>query len=155
MPEEGVCLKDHEEMLTEDEFVQAAEVAAGLGMRKIRLTGGEPLVRKNVVGICARISKIPGIEEVCFTTNGLLLPKLGKDLVAAGATGVNLSLDTLRKEKFEYISRRPAPDDLLCGLKAALGAGFKKVKINAVLIGGVNDDEIEEEVKIFQNALDF
>ena len=144
MPEEGVCLKDHSEMLTEDEFVQAAKVAADLGMRKIRLTGGEPLVKKNVVGICARISKIPGIQEVCFTTNGLLLPKLGKDLVAAGATGVNISIDTLKKEKYEYISRRPAPEDLLCGLKAALDAGFEKVKVNAVLVGGLNDDEIED-----------
>ena len=144
MPEEGVCLKDHGDMLTEEEFVQAAEVAASLGIRKIRLTGGEPLVKKNVVGICAGISKIPGIEEVCFTTNGLLLPKMGKDLASAGAAGVNLSVDTLKKEKFEYMSRRPAPDDLLAGLKAALDAGFRKVKINAVLIGGFNDDEIED-----------
>ena len=148
MPEEGVCLKSHDEMLTEDEIVQAAEVAAELGVNKIRLTGGEPLVKKSIVGICARISKIPGFEDICLTTNGLLLPKLGKDLVAAGATRVNLSLDTLKKEKFEYISRRPAPDDLLCGLKAAMDAGFKKIKINAVLIGGVNDDEIEDLAKL-------
>ncbi len=148
MPEEGVCLKDHSEMLTEDEFVQAAEVAAGLGIHKIRLTGGEPLVKKNIIGICARISKIPGIEDIGITTNGLLLPKLGKDLVAVGATRVNISLDTLKKEKFEYISRRPAPEDLLGGVKAALEAGFKKVKVNAVLIGGVNDDEIEDLAKL-------
>ncbi len=144
MPEEGVCLKDHDEMLSEDEFIQAAEVAAGLGIRKIRLTGGEPLVKKNIVGICARISKIPGIKDIGITTNGLYLPKMGKDLVAAGVTRVNVSLDTLKKEKFEYISRRPAPEDLLCGVKAAFDAGFKKVKVNAVLIGGVNDDEIED-----------
>lgn len=148
MPEEGVCIKDHSDMLTEDEFVRAAEVAAGLGIHKIRLTGGEPLVKKNIIGICARISKIPGIEDIGITTNGLLLPKLGKDLVAVGATRVNISLDTLKKEKFEYISRRPAPEDLLCGVKAALEAGFKKVKVNAVLIGGVNDDEIEDLAKL-------
>ena len=148
MPEEGVCLKDHSEMLTEDEFVQAAEVAAELGIHKIRLTGGEPLVKKNIIGICARISKIPGIEDIGITTNGLLLPKLGKDLVAVGATRVNISLDTLKKEKFEYISRRPALEDLLGGVKAALEAGFKKVKVNAVLIGGVNDDEIEDLAKL-------
>ncbi|MBQ9912494.1 MAG: GTP 3',8-cyclase MoaA [Firmicutes bacterium] len=144
MPEEGVCLKDHSEMLTEDEFVQAAEVAAELGIRKIRLTGGEPLVKKNIIGICARISAIPGIEDIGITTNGLLLPKIAKDLAAVGVTRVNISLDTLKKDKFEYLSRRPAPEDLMGAVKAALEAGFKKVKINAVLIGGVNDDEIED-----------
>lgn len=148
MPEEGVCLKSHDEMLTEDEFVQAAEAAAELGVKKIRLTGGEPLVKKSVVAITARIAKIPGIEDIAFTTNGLLLPKLGKSLVAAGATRVNLSIDTLKKEKYEFISRRPAPDDLLIGLKAAMDAGFKKIKINAVLVGGVNDDEIEDLAKL-------
>jgi cyclic pyranopterin phosphate synthase len=144
MPEEGVCLKDHSEMLTEDEFVQAAEVAAELGIRKIRLTGGEPLVKKNIVGICARISAIPGIEDIGITTNGILLPKMAKDLAAVGVTRVNISLDTLKKDKFEYLSRRPAPEDLMGAVKAALDAGFRKVKVNAVLIGGVNDDEIED-----------
>ena len=144
MPEEGVCLKDHSEMMSEEEFVQAAETAAELGVRKIRLTGGEPLVKKNVVDICSRISKIPGISDIGITTNGLLLPEMGKALVSAGAKRVNISLDTLKKDKFEYISRRPAPEDLLRGLKSALDAGFEKVKVNAVLIGGVNDDEIED-----------
>ena len=144
MPEEGVCLRDHSEMMSEDEFVQAAEVAASLGVHKIRLTGGEPLVKKNVVDICRRISEVQGINDIGITTNGLLLPKMGKDLVKAGATRANISLDTLQKDKYEYISRRPAPEDLLCGVKAALDAGFNKVKVNAVLIGGINDDEIED-----------
>jgi len=143
MPEEGACLKEHSDMLSEDEMIMAAEAAVSLGIKKIRITGGEPLVKKNIIGICARISKIPGVDELCITTNGLYLPKMAKSLVAAGVTRVNISLDTLKKESFEYITRRPAPDDLLCGIKAAFDAGFKKVKTNTVLMGGVNDDEIE------------
>jgi len=142
MPEDGICLKGHEDMLSEDEFVCAAEVGAGLGIKKIRITGGEPLVKKNIVNICARIGQIPGIEEICLTTNGVLLPSMAQALADAGVSRVNISVDTLDKEKYHYISMRSAPDDLLGGMKAALAAGFKKVKLNTVLIGGINDDEI-------------
>lgn len=142
MPMEGVCKKAHEEMLTEDELVQAVEVAAGLGISKVRVTGGEPLVKKNIVSICRRIAAVPGIKELCMTTNGVMLPELARPLREAGVQRLNISLDTLDAEKYAYITRIGRLEDAIAGIEAALEAGFKKVKINAVLIGGFNDDEI-------------
>lgn len=143
MPEEGVCKKPHTEMLTEDEMIDAVEAAAALGVTKLRITGGEPLVKCNIVALCARAAHVPGIREVCITTNGVLLPKLAKGLRAAGVNRVNLSLDTLDPKKYAHITRVGTLEGALDGLHAALEAGFDKVKINAVLIGGFNDDEIE------------
>ena len=142
MPAEGICQKSHSDMLTEDEMITAVEAAASLGVRKLRITGGEPLVKKNIVSICRRAAAVAGIEEVCLTTNGILLPKLARDLKEAGVKRINLSLDTLNPEKYAYITRIGTLDDFMAGLHAALDAGFEKVKINAVLIGGFNDDEI-------------
>lgn len=144
MPEEGVCKRSHHEMMNEDEVVTAVEVAASLGIRKIRLTGGEPLVKRNILSICRRVAAVEGIEEVCLTTNGILLPQLGKQLREAGVKRLNLSLDTLDPEKYAYITRIGKLEQFRAGLEAALEAGFEKVKINAVLIGGFNDDEIED-----------
>ena len=143
MPEEGVCKRGHHEMMNEDEVVTAVEVAASLGIRKIRLTGGEPLVKRNILSICRRVAAVEGITEVCLTTNGILLPELGKQLREAGVSRLNLSLDTLDPEKYAYITRIGKIQQFQAGLEAALEAGFAKVKINAVLIGGFNDDEIE------------
>ena len=142
MPAEGVCLREHRDMLTEDEMITAVEAAASLGIRKLRITGGEPLVKKNIVSICRRAAAVEGIQEVCLTTNGLMLPKLAKDLKDAGVKRINLSLDTLDPEKYAYITRIGTLDSFMAGLNAALDAGFEKIKINAVLIGGFNDDEI-------------
>lgn len=142
MPEDGICKKNREEMLTEDEMIDAVKAAASLGIRKLRITGGEPLIKPNIVSICERSAAVPGIEEVCLTTNGVLLPKLGKDLVKAGVKRVNISLDTLDADKYAYITRWGTIDQALGGLESALEVGFEKVKINAVLIGGFNDDEI-------------
>ena len=143
MPADGVCKKDHNEMLTEDEVIQAVEVAADLGIHKIRITGGEPLVKKNIVSICRRTAQVEGIKEVCLTTNGLMLPELAKPLREAGVTRLNLSMDTLQPEKYAYITRIGKIEAFQAGLEAALEAGFEKLKINSVLIGGFNDDEIE------------
>ena len=143
MPEEGVCKRSHHEMMNEDEVVTAVEVAASLGIHKVRLTGGEPLVKRNIVSICRRVAAVEGIKEVCLTTNGILLPQLGKQLREAGVKRLNLSLDTLNPEKYAYITRIGQLEHFQAGLEAALEAGFDKVKINAVLIGGFNDDEIE------------
>ena len=143
MPEEGVCRRQHHEMMNEDEVVTAVQVAASLGIHKIRLTGGEPLVKKNIVSICRRVAEVEGVREVCLTTNGLLLPQLAKELKEAGVKRLNLSLDTLDAEKYAYITRIGQLEQFRAGLEAALDAGFEKVKINAVLIGGFNDDEIE------------
>ncbi len=144
MPEEGVCKRSHHEMMNEDEVVTAVEVAASLGIRKIRLTGGEPLVKKNILSICRRVAAVEGIKEVCLTTNGILLPQLARQLRDAGVKRLNLSLDTLDPEKYAYITRIGHLEQFQAGLKAALEAGFEKIKINAVLIGGFNDNEIED-----------
>ena len=142
MPEEGVLKKSHNDMLTEEEMVQAVRAAATLGVTKLRITGGEPLVKKNIVSICKNCAAVPGIREVCITTNGILLPQYAADLKTAGVTRVNLSLDTLDAQKYARITRWGSLDDAMAGLHASLNAGFEKVKINAVLIGGFNDDEI-------------
>ena len=148
MPEEGVCRKNHADMLTEDEFIAAVEVAASLGITKIRITGGEPLVRKNIVSICRRAAEVEGVKEVCLTTNGVLLPQLAKPLKEAGVKRLNLSLDTLDPEKYAYITRIGKMEAFKVGLDAAFEAGFEKIKINSVLIGGFNDDEIEALAKL-------
>ncbi len=142
MPEDGICKKSHEEMLTEDEIILAVRAAASLGIDKLRITGGEPLVKKNIVSICRRAAEVPGIRELCITTNGTLLPALAKPLREAGVSRVNISLDTLDAEKFHYISRCGDLTQAVAGIRAALDAGFEKVKLNCVLIGGFNDDEI-------------
>lgn len=142
MPEDGVCKKDHADMLTEDEIITAVEAAAALGITKVRITGGEPLVKKNIVSICRRTAAVEGIKEVCLTTNGILLPQLAKPLKEAGVKRLNLSLDTLDADKYAYITRIGKLNQFRAGLEAAFEAGFEKIKINAVLIGGFNDNEI-------------
>ena len=143
MPEEGICKKQHEEMMNEDEMIQAVEAAAALGITKIRITGGEPLVKKNILSICRRVAKVSGIQEVCITTNGVLLPEFAKPLKEAGVTRINISLDTMDSKKYAHLTRRGYYDKAMQGIEAALSSGFDKVKINTVLIGGYNDDEIE------------
>ena len=148
MPEEGVPKKDHAAMLTEDEMILAVEAAASLGITKLRITGGEPLVKKNILSICRRAAQVPGIREVCMTTNGLRLPELAAPLRSAGVRRLNISLDTLDPDKYAQITRCGVLSDALAGIHAALKAGFEKIKLNAVLIGGFNDDEIEEMAKL-------
>ena len=142
MPEEGVCKKRHEEMLREDEMIQAVEAAASLGITKLRITGGEPLVKKNIVSICRRAAAVEGIQEVCLTTNGILLPELAAPLKEAGVKRLNISLDTLDAEKYAYITRMGSLSQAAEGIRAAMDAGFEKVKLNTVLIGGFNEEEI-------------
>ena len=150
MPEDGICKKEHAQMLTEDEIVIAVEAAAALGITKVRITGGEPLVKKNIHSICQRTAAVEGIREVCLTTNGTLLPQLAKPLKQAGVKRLNISLDTLDPEKYAYITRIGRLDIFQSGLEAALEAGFEKIKINAVLIGGFNDNEIQDLAALTQ-----
>lgn len=143
MPADGICNKKrHEEMLTEEEMVMAVRAAASLGICKLRLTGGEPLVKKNILSICERCAAVDGIRELCMTTNGTLLPTMAGALKAAGVSRLNISLDTLDAEKYAAITRVGVLDEALRGIEAALDAGFAGIKINAVLIGGFNDGEI-------------
>ncbi|MBR7122590.1 MAG: GTP 3',8-cyclase MoaA [Oscillospiraceae bacterium] len=144
MPEEGVCKKSHSEMLTEDEIITAVEAAASLGITKLRFTGGEPLVKKNIVSICRRAAAANGIREICLTTNGIRLPELAGPLKEAGVKRLNLSLDTLNEEKYAYITRVGKLEAFRAGLDAALKAGFEKIKINSVLIGGFNEEDIPQ-----------
>jgi cyclic pyranopterin phosphate synthase len=129
-------------------MILAVEAAASLGITKLRITGGEPLVKKNILSICRRAARVPGIREVCMTTNGLRLPELAVPLREAGVRRLNISLDTLNGEKYAQITRCGVLSDALAGIHAALGAGFEKIKLNAVLIGGFNDDEIEEMARL-------
>ena len=98
MPEAGVCKKQHGDMLTEDEMIDVVAAAATLGVRKVRITGGEPLVKRNILSICRRAAAVPGIETLCLTTNGTLLPELAAPLRQAGVTRLNISLDTLQAD---------------------------------------------------------
>lgn len=142
MPEDGICKKDHSEMLTEDEMIAAVEAAASIGVKKLRITGGEPLVKKNIISICRRAAHVPGIEDLAITTNGIGLSELAAPLREAGVNRVNISLDTLDPEKYHRITRLGTLDKAWAGIEAALNAGFERVKINTILIGGFNEDEI-------------
>ena len=152
MPEEGVEKYSHEQILGVEEIVEIAGACAELGVRKIRLTGGEPLVRRGIVNICQEISAIPQIKELCMTTNGLLLKQYASQLKEAGVDRLNISLDTLQNDKYIQMTRCKSSDkpvDLVFeGIQAAREAGFENIKINAVLIGGFNDDEIPEFVDL-------
>lgn len=143
MPEEGVCQRGEDVLLTEDEMIMAVQAAASLGINKLRITGGEPLVKKNIVSICERASHVSGIEEVCLTTNGICMPRFARQLKDAGVSHVNISLDTRDTDKYAQVTRVGRLQDALSGIYAALDAGFTRVKLNTVLIGGFNDDEIE------------
>lgn len=148
MPPEGVRLKPREEILSYEEIVELARIFASLGVTKIRLTGGEPLVRRDVELLVASLSEMPGIEEVSMTTNGLLLEaKLGQ-LKSAGLTRLNVSLDSLRPDRFREIARRPGLESVLAGIHAAVDQGFEPVKVNCVVIRGVNDDELLDFVEL-------
>ena len=151
MPAGGVEKRRHEDVLTVEELDEIARSAGRCGIRKIRLTGGEPLVRRGIVDICARTAAAPGVEEVCMTTNGLLLPKLAPELRKAGLRRVNISLDTLSPELYRELTRVGNIEDAVAGLKAALD-NFETVKINAVLIGGTNEPEIRQMVYITKDA---
>lgn len=140
MPEDGVCQMSHEEILRIEDIERLVHVAAGIGIKSIRLTGGEPLVRKGVVDLVDAITDIDGIENVSMTTNGVLLPAMADDLKRAGLSRVNISLDTLDAEQFKRVTRVGKLEDTLAGIDAALESGFDPVKINAVTVKSLNQD---------------
>ncbi len=148
MPAEGICSLPHSQILTQEEMVMAVRACSELGVRKVRITGGEPLVKRNILSIVESVAAVDGIEAVAMTTNGTLLPPLAKELRRAGLQSINISLDTLDPEKYRRISRIGNLDEAMRGIESALSAGFDRVKINTVLIGGFNDDEIEELVAL-------
>ncbi len=143
MPEEGIRLKLHTDILSYEEITRVAEAAAGLGIRKVRLTGGEPLVRRNIAFLVHELKAVPGIGEVSLTTNGTLLAPLAGELKQAGLDRLNISLDTLDPVKYREVTRNGDISQPLAGICAAKEAGFARTKINMVLIPGFNDGEVE------------
>ena len=142
MPAEGVEFKPHSAILTFEEIERFVRVIAGLGVRKLRLTGGEPLVRRGVCRLVKMLSAVPGIAEVAMTTNGVLLAQYAGELSSAGLTRLNVSLDTLDRERFREISRRDDLAKVLEGIAAAQRAGFTHIKLNAVAIRGQSEDDV-------------
>ena len=140
MPEEGVCAMSHDEILRIEEIETIARVATRIGIKSVRLTGGEPLVRKGVVDLVQALHDMPEIENISMTTNGVLLPQMADDLKKAGLSRVNISLDTLDPEQFKFITRVGKIESTLKGIDAALEAGFNPVKINAVTVRSLNQD---------------
>ena len=138
MPAEGLAWLPRAEMLTDDEFVRLAEVFVGLGIRSVRLTGGEPLLHRSLVGLVARLAALTPRPELSLTTNGIGLSRSAGDLVRAGLDRINVSVDTLDRERFRELTRRDRLDDVLAGLAAAAAAGLTPIKVNAVLIRGSN-----------------
>lgn len=151
MPKEGVNKKCHEDIISFERIIEIVEAAVSLGIKKVRLTGGEPLVRKGITNICRDISSIKGIEELTLTTNGILLAKYAKELKNAGVNRINISLDTLRKDRFFAITRGGNLDDVIDGINEAKRVGFCKIKLNCVLVKGFNDDEVIDLINFAKN----
>ena len=141
MPHDFAAWLPNENLLTTDELITVIEVAVDEGINEIRLTGGEPLLRPDIVEIVARINAIKNAPKLSMTTNGLALAKLAKPLVDAGLERINISLDTLDRERFKTLTFRDRIHDVFAGIDAAREAGLKPLKINSVLLKGINDDE--------------
>lgn len=152
MPEEGIPFTARKELLTTDELLRVVRAGTGLGIRKIRYTGGEPLLHPDIVALIAGAASQPGIDSVHLTTNGVLLSRLAGELRQAGLSGVNISLDTLREDRFASITRRSELAAVLAGLEAAQTAGFESIKINVVALRGFNDDEIIDFAEMTRDA---
>jgi molybdenum cofactor biosynthesis protein A len=142
--------RPREEILTFEEIVRIAGLLAAMGIRKIRLTGGEPTVREGLETLIRLLAAIPGIEVMGLTTNGVRLVEMATGLRDSGITHLNISLDTLRRERFQEITRCDNFLAVRAGIDAAMAAGFQAVKLNAVVIGGVNDDELLDYVELIR-----
>jgi GTP 3',8-cyclase len=142
MPEQGVPKLSHDDMLSYEELLRVAREAVAIGIEKIRITGGEPLVRKGITGFFRDLALIPGLKELVLTTNGICLPEMSAELYRAGVQRLNISLDSLRAETFARITRGGDVLKVLKGLDTAEQAGFPPHKINMVVMRGINDDEL-------------
>ena len=148
MPSEGVKNMPHSEVLRYEEIVTVAQAAAAIGINKLRLTGGEPLVRLGLTDLIKMLSKIKGIDDIALTTNGTLLKQYASELKDAGLKRVNISLDSLKKDRYEYITRKGRLDDAMEGIEFAKEIGLDPVKINMVVIRGINDDEVTDFARL-------
>jgi len=144
MPAAGMPAIKHSDVLSYEELLQVAEAAVAIGVEKIRVTGGEPLVRKGIIPFLERLAIIPGLKRLVLTTNGILLPEMAEELRCAGVESLNISLDSFRPDTFSSITRGGDVQQVLKGIAAAEKAGFKLIKINVVVMRGVNDDEVAD-----------
>jgi GTP 3',8-cyclase len=144
IPDEDIEWKRKQELLTYEEILLVAEVAVGLGVEKLRLTGGEPLLRRDIEFLIENLARIPGVKDLALTTNAVGLKERAAALRSAGLTRITISCDSLKPETFKKITRRDALDSVLDGIEATLGAGFPPPKINCVVIRGLNDDEVAD-----------
>ncbi len=142
MPETGAPKMQHEDILSYEEILRIIRGLAALGVRKVRFTGGEPLARAGIIEMIAEAKRIPGIEYIAITTNGVLLPKMAAELKSAGIDGVNVSLDTLNGDTFSYLTRRNCLEEVHKGFAALEEIGIRNVKLNCVPIAGVNESDI-------------
>lgn len=144
MPADGVPMLTHDDVCSFEELARITGACCELGVSKVRLTGGEPLVRRGLPGLVRMLREVPGVRELAMTTNATLLAPVASELRAAGLDRLNVSLDSLRPERYAAITRGARLDDALAGLRAAGDAGFTGTKVNCVLMGGVNDDEVAD-----------
>lgn len=142
MPDENVRFRPRAEILTFEEIERVVRVLSGLGVNKLRLTGGEPLVRSHLDELVARLAAVPGIDDLALTTNGILLAERARALKEAGLQRLNVSLDALREETFQRIARRPGLDRVLKGIFVAQAVGFERIRLNAVAIRGITEYEV-------------
>lgn len=150
MPEDMAFLPQ-KQLMTDDELVSVVRAGAAMGIRKLRLTGGEPLVRPGLTKLVARLKELPGIEDIALTTNGIFLAEQAQELYRAGVNRINISIDSLKPDRFHQITRRGELQQVLAGIEAAFAAGFDPIKLNCVLVKGVNDDEILDFIRLTQD----
>ncbi|RTL39735.1 MAG: GTP 3',8-cyclase MoaA [Candidatus Melainabacteria bacterium] len=146
MPHEGIAWKKKDQLLTFEEIIRISRVFARMGVDKIRLTGGEPLVRRDLEVLIEQLALIDGVKTLAMTTNATLLKPLARHLKSIGLTALNISLDTLREERFAEITRRDDFYSVMDGLNEALEVGFDSLKLNMVVMSGINDDEVMDFV---------
>lgn len=148
MSEEGMNFVPHDEVLSYEEILHLVRVSVQAGIRKVRLTGGEPLIRKGFVSFLERLSQIHELDEITLTTNGVLLEEFAADIRNCGICRLNISLDSLKAERFHRITRRDCFEKTLAGIEAAERVGFSPIKINVVAMRGVNDDEVVDFARL-------
>lgn len=151
MPEKGVDKKSHKDILRYEDILKIVKAASMLGIKKVRYTGGEPLILRNIDKLIYETSKLQGIEDIAITTNGILLFDMAEDLKKAGLNRVNISLDTLDKEKFKNITRIGDLDKVLMSIEKCISLGLNPVKINIVLMKGINDNEIPDFMRLIKD----
>jgi len=148
MPADGTNKKQHKEMITLDEIVEVVKAGAKLGITKIRITGGEPLVKNGIIELIEKINAVEGIEDIAMTTNGILLKSMCEDLKKAGLGRLNISIDSLKPDRYKEITRGGNIDQVLDGIKEAMRLDMTPIKLNVVVIGGFNEDEVGDFAKL-------